>query len=66
MAEGQALRGLINIAKQADAEICGLSVAVEKGFQKGGDKLREEGYDLLSLAIIDSINKGEIIFRDAN
>lgn len=66
LAEGQALRGLINIAKQADAEICGLSVAVEKGFQKGGDKLREEGYDLLSLAIIDSINKGEIIFRDAN
>lgn len=66
LAEGQALRGLINIANQADAEICGLSVAVEKGFQKGGDKLREEGYDLLSLAIIDSINKGEIIFRDAN
>ena len=66
LAEGQALRGLINIAKQADAELCGLSVAVEKGFQKGGDKLREEGYDLLSLAIIDSINKGEIIFRDAN
>ncbi len=63
LAEGQALRGLIDISNKASAHICGLSVAVEKGFQGGGDALREDGYDLLSLAIIDSVKDNKIEFR---
>lgn len=63
LAEGNALKGLIDIAKQSGAEVCGISVAVEKGFQEGGKLIREEGHDLLSLAIIDSIDNGEFTFR---
>ena len=63
LATGLAMEGLIDISNQACAEIKGLSVAVEKGFQKGGDSLREKGYDLLSLAIVDTIDEGKIIFR---
>ena len=44
----------------------GLGIAVEKGFQKGGDKLRQEGYRVESLAIIESMDAatGEIVFRE--
>lgn len=63
LAEGNALKGLIDVALQAGAHIEGISVAIEKGFQEGGKIIRKEGYDLLSLAIIDSIDKGEITFR---
>lgn len=63
LAEGNALKGLIDVAAQAGAHIEGVSVAIEKGFQEGGKIIREAGYDLLSLAIIDSIDNGEITFR---
>ncbi|MDO5713388.1 MAG: xanthine phosphoribosyltransferase [Tissierellia bacterium] len=63
LAEGNALRGLIDVAEQAGAEVCGLTVGIEKGFQKGGDQIRANGYDLLSLAIIDKITDGVITFR---
>lgn len=63
LAEGNALKGLIDISDQAGAKIEGISVAVEKGFQDGGKIIRDMGYDLLSLAIIDSINSGEIKFK---
>ena len=63
LAEGNALRGLIDVANQAGGEVCGCAVGIEKGFQGGGDRIREEGVDLLSLAIIENIDKGKITFR---
>lgn len=63
LAEGNALKGLVSIAEQSGAKVEGISVAVEKGFQEGGKIIREEGYDLLSLAIIESIDNGEFTFR---
>lgn len=63
LAEGNALKGLIDVSKQAGATISGVSVAIEKGFQDGGKIIRDMGYDLLSLAIIDSIEDGKITFR---
>ena len=53
MARGEAMHGLLDIVKQAGAELVGIGIAVEKGFQGGGDTLRSEGYNLYSLAIID-------------
>ena len=63
MANGEALRGLCEIVEQAGAELVGVGIAVEKGFQHGGDRLRERGYNLKSLAIIESTDNG-IVFRD--
>lgn len=63
LAEGNAMTGLIDVAKQAGAEVVGISVGIEKGFQPGGEKLRKQGYDLLSLAIIDDVSEGTITFR---
>lgn len=62
LAEGNALKGLIEVAKQARCHIEGLSVAVEKGFQDGGKIIRDMGYDLLSLAIIKTIENGTFEF----
>ena len=64
LANGEALRGVIDIAHQAGAEVVGVGVAVEKGFQPGGQKLRDQGYDLYSLAIIDKADETGIIFRE--
>ena len=64
MANGEAMRGLIDIVSKAGAQLAGIGVAVEKGFQHGGDRLREAGYDLRSLAIIDSTEDGKITFRE--
>lgn len=63
LAEGNALRGLIDISKKAGANIEGISVSVEKGYQGGGDYVRKLGYDLYSLAIIDSIENGKFSFK---
>ena len=66
LANGKALRGLINLCEAAGATVEGIGIAVEKGFQGGGDALRAEGYDVDSLAIVESMNPetGEITFRD--
>ena len=64
MATGEAMRGLIDIVGKAGAELVGIGVAVEKGFQHGGDRLREAGYNLRSLAIIDDTEGGKITFRE--
>ena len=64
MANGEAMRGLIDIVSKAGAELVGIGVAVEKGFQHGGDRLREAGYNLRSLAIIDDTEGGKITFRE--
>ena len=64
MAKGYAMRGLIDIVNKAGATLAGIGVAVEKGFQDGGDSLRREGYLIKSLAIIDSVDDGVIRFRE--
>ncbi len=63
LANGEAANALIDIVKQAGAHLVGVSVAIEKGFQGGGDKLRAEGIDLYSLAVIDEMSAGKIVFR---
>ena len=65
LANGCALEGLIDIADQAGATVEGLGVAVEKGFEPGGDGLRSRGYRLESLAIVEHMDPqtGEIEFR---
>ena len=64
LANGEALRGVIDIAHQANAEVVGVGVAVEKGFQPGGQKLRDAGYKLHSLAIIEKADENSIVFRE--
>ena len=63
LANGNALCGLINIVEQAGATVVGCTCAIEKGFQGGGDKLREAGYRVESLAVIDKMSPGNIEFR---
>jgi xanthine phosphoribosyltransferase len=63
LAGGNALKGLIDIANQAGAEVVGCCAEIEKGFQGGGDELRAKGYKVESLAIIESMNESEISFR---
>ena len=64
LANGEALRGLVEIVEQSGAELIGMGVAVEKGFQLGGKKLRERGINLKSLAIIESADETGIVFRE--
>jgi len=64
MAKGYAMHGLIDIVKAAGAQLEGIGIAVEKGFQGGGDGLREAGYNVKSLAIIEEASEGHIVFRD--
>ena len=63
MARGEAMRGLCEIVEASGAALLGIGVAVEKGFQGGGDALRAAGYPLHSLAIIDKAEPGNIVFR---
>ena len=63
MANGQAMRGLIEIVETAGAELIGIGCAIEKGFQDGGESLRKDGYDLKSLAIIDKADENGFVFR---
>lgn len=64
LANGEAIRGLMDILRQAGCELVGAGVCVEKGFQPGGQQLREEGVKVVSLAIVDAIQDGRIILRD--
>jgi xanthine phosphoribosyltransferase len=64
LATGKAQKGLLDISEQAGAAVIGIGVVLEKGFQSGGDKLREGGYNVQSLAIIDSMDSEMIQFRD--
>ena len=64
LANGEAIRGLMDILRQAGCELVGAGVCVEKGFQPGGQQLREEGVKVVSLAIVDAIQDGNIILRD--
>ena len=65
LANGCALEGLIEIVQKAGATVEGIGIAVEKGFQKGGDLIRSKGVRLESLTIVESMDAetGEITFR---
>ena len=63
LAHGSALSGLIEIVEMAGATVAGCVAAIEKGFQQGGDKLRNDGYRVESLAIIEEMNDTQIVFR---
>ena len=66
LANGCALQGLIGIVQSAGANVAGIGIAIEKGFQAGGRMIRNMGYQLESLAIIESMNweTGEIKLRE--
>ena len=63
LADGQAVRGLMNLCWQQEAQVVGVGIAVEKGFQPGGKQLRESGVHLKSLAVVEGIQDGNIILR---
>ena len=65
LANGCALQGLISIVDSAGAEVTGCGIVIEKGFQEGGHRIRNLGFRLESLAIIESMNDetGEVVFR---
>lgn len=66
LANGCALQGLISIVKEAGATVDGIGIAIEKGFQMGGRMIRNLGYHLESLAIVDAMDDktGTITFRE--
>lgn len=66
LANGCALQGLISIVNQAGGTVEGIGIAIEKGFQVGGQIIRNLGYQLESLAIVDSMDAttGTINFRE--
>ena len=66
LANGCALQGLISIVAQAGGTVEGIGIAVEKGFQSGGRMIRNLGYQLESLAIVESMDAatGNVKFRD--
>ena len=66
LANGCALQGLVSIVAQAGATVEGIGIAIEKGFQQGGRIIRNLGYQLESLAIVDGMDPqtGEVFFRE--
>lgn len=66
MANGKAMEGLASLVKDAGAELVGVGIVIEKGFQPGGDNLRKSGLQVESLAIVESMDEktGEIVFRE--
>jgi len=63
LAKGNAIIGLIDLIKQSGAKLCGAGIVIEKGFQGGGDMLRDMGIRIESLAIIDNMDEHSICFR---
>lgn len=64
LAKGNALLGLLDVCQQSGATVVGAGIAIEKGFQEGGQLLRKRGLRVESLAIVDAMDEnGEIIFR---
>lgn len=64
IANGQAALGLIDMVFQSRATLAGFGIVIEKGFQKGGDQIRELGVRVESLAIIDKLHDGVVTFRE--
>lgn len=63
LAMGNAINGLMSIIEQSDSQTVGVAVAIEKGFQSGGDTLRAQGVRVESMAIIDSMDENGVKFR---
>ncbi len=63
LANGCALLGLLELVKEAGASVEGAGIVIEKGFQSGGNSIREQGIHLESLAIVDSMNDTSLTFR---
>lgn len=63
LASGNALIGLIDIARKAGAKVAGAAIAIEKGFQNGGNIIRNSGVRVESLAIIEEMSEEGIVFR---
>lgn len=66
LADGNALEGLLRIIAQANATCVGAAIAIEKGFQGGGDRLRAQGLRVESMAIIDAMSDHGVTFRTQN
>lgn len=64
LANGCALEGMIDLVQSAGATVEGIGIAIEKGFQQGGKLIRDRGIRLESLAIVDSMEGGELVFRE--
>lgn len=64
LAYGNAARGIIDLCAQSGSTIEALGFVIEKGFQGGGDELRREGYDVISLATIESLDDCKIKLKD--
>ncbi|MFD1065803.1 xanthine phosphoribosyltransferase [Oceanobacillus locisalsi] len=64
LANGQAALGLMDIAEQAEATVAGIGIVIEKGFQEGGQALRDKGVKVESLAIIDSLENKQVVFKE--
>ena len=64
LANGCALQGLMEIVKESGAVLEGAGIVIEKGFQNGGDSLREQGIRVESLAIVDSMTDDSVSFRN--
>ncbi len=64
LARGKAAEGLMDILNKAGCELAGIGIVIEKGFQEGGKIIRDSGVKLESLAIVEKIEDGEIVFSD--
>lgn len=64
LAEGNALLGLIDLCKQAGARVAGCAIAIEKGFQQGRERVESKGVRVESLAIVEKMEDGKVIFRE--
>lgn len=65
LASGKAMKGLLDICGQAGCKVAGIGICIEKGFQNGGRELREQGYKVASLAIVDHFNEDDTLtFRE--
>lgn len=64
LAEGNAMRGLLEVTEQSGAEVVGLGIVIEKGFQSGGRDLRALGYRLESLAIVKEFRDDHVVFDE--
>lgn len=64
LANGQAVLGLLDIVEQAGASLAGVGIVIEKGFQGGGDMIRERGIRVESLATIASLTDGKVTFKE--
>ena len=66
LADGNAVRGMMDLVRQLGGKTVGVGICVEKGFQKGGRELRAEGVDLLSLAVVAGVHDGVIDLADCS